>query len=41
MTNTLYTIGHSTHPVQKVIDLLRQHAVTAVGPTFALTLTAA
>ena len=31
MTGTLYTIGHSTHETQKVIDLLRRHSVTAVA----------
>jgi uncharacterized protein (DUF488 family) len=25
--NTLYTVGHSTHPIQDFIDLLRAHSV--------------
>lgn len=31
MKDVLYTIGHSTHPAEKVIELLREHAVTAVA----------
>lgn len=31
MTNTVFTIGHSTHPIDEFIDLLRQHHVTAVA----------
>lgn len=31
MTGALYTVGHSTHTAQKVIDLLRLHGVTAVA----------
>lgn len=31
MKDVLYTIGHSTHPAEKVIDLLREHGVTAVA----------
>lgn len=31
MSDVLYTIGHSTHPVSKVIALLREHGVTAVA----------
>ena len=29
--STLYTIGHSTHPVQKLVDLLSMHRVSAVA----------
>jgi uncharacterized protein (DUF488 family) len=28
--NPLFTLGHSTHPVLRVIELLQQHGVTAV-----------
>jgi uncharacterized protein (DUF488 family) len=31
MNDVLYTIGHSTHTAEKVIELLRQHGVTAVA----------
>lgn len=31
MDDVLYTIGHSTHTAEKVIALLREHAVTAVA----------
>ncbi|MFO7762062.1 MAG: DUF488 family protein [Thermodesulfobacteriota bacterium] len=31
MNSTIYTIGHSTHSAEKVVDLLRQHGVTAVA----------
>ena len=31
MADTLYTIGHSTHTAQRVIDLLQLHNVTAVA----------
>lgn len=31
MENTLYTIGHSSHEVGKVIGLLRRHGVTALA----------
>jgi uncharacterized protein (DUF488 family) len=31
MNDMLYTIGHSTHTAEKVIELLRQHGVTAVA----------
>lgn len=31
MTGTLYTIGHSTHTAQTVIDLLRLHGITAIA----------
>jgi len=31
MKDLLYTIGHSTHPAEKVIDLLRKYSVTAVA----------
>ncbi len=30
MPGTVYTIGYSTHSIDKVIALLRQHAITAV-----------
>ena len=30
MPNTIYTIGHSTYPIDKLIGLLKQHAITAV-----------
>ena len=28
---TLYTIGHSTHPVEEFVGLLRRHDITALG----------
>ncbi len=28
---TVFTIGHSTHTIEKFVDLLRQHGVTAVA----------
>lgn len=28
---TLYTIGHSTHPAERLIELLKQHGITAVA----------
>ena len=31
MTDALYTIGHSTHSAQKMIDLLRVHGITAIA----------
>ena len=31
MKKVLYTIGHSTHPAEEVLDLLRKHGVTAVA----------
>ena len=31
MTDALYTIGHSTHSAQKMIDLLRLHGITAIA----------
>lgn len=31
MKDVLYTIGHSTHPAEKVIDLLGEYGVTAVA----------
>ena len=31
MSRELYTIGHSNHPLEKFIELLLQHAITAVG----------
>lgn len=30
MKSTVYTIGHSTHPAEKVVDLLRRHRVTTL-----------
>ncbi len=30
MQNTVFTIGHSTHPRERFIALLRQHAITAL-----------
>jgi len=30
MDETLYTIGHSNHPIERFIELLRGHAITAV-----------
>ena len=30
MTDTVYTIGHSTHSIGRFVELLRQHSVTAV-----------
>jgi uncharacterized protein (DUF488 family) len=31
MKDVLYTIGHSTHPAENVVALLREHGVTAVA----------
>jgi len=31
MKSVLYTIGHSTHSAEKVVDLLREHGVTALA----------
>jgi uncharacterized protein (DUF488 family) len=31
MTDSVYTIGHSTHPVERLIELLALHGVTAVA----------
>jgi uncharacterized protein (DUF488 family) len=31
MQDTVYTIGHSTHSAEKLIDLLSQHHITAVA----------
>ena len=31
MTGALYTIGHSTHTAQKMINLLRLHGITAIA----------
>lgn len=31
MKDVLYTIGHSTHPAEKVVALLREHGITAVA----------
>ena len=28
---TVYTIGHSNHPIEHFVELLRQHAIEAVG----------
>jgi uncharacterized protein (DUF488 family) len=30
MPDTLYTIGHSNHPIDRLVALLRQHEITAV-----------
>ncbi len=30
MSNTVYTIGHSTNSIQRFVALLRQHSITAV-----------
>lgn len=30
MPDTLFTIGHSNHPIEKLVALLRRHRVTAV-----------
>ncbi|HWR73592.1 MAG TPA: hypothetical protein VN604_10515 [Nitrospirota bacterium] len=32
---TLYTIGHSNHPIERFIDLLRRHAITATWRLYA------
>lgn len=29
--NRVYTIGHSTHPIEKLIALLKQHGITALA----------
>jgi uncharacterized protein (DUF488 family) len=31
MTDAIYTIGHSTHSIERFIKLLKPHAITAVG----------
>jgi uncharacterized protein (DUF488 family) len=31
MTRTIYTVGHSTHLVHVLVELLHQHAITAVA----------
>lgn len=31
MKGTVYTVGHSTHPVERFVELLRRHEVTAVA----------
>ena len=31
MTNLLYTVGHSNHPIEKLIELLKKNGITAVG----------
>ena len=31
MTLAVYTIGHSTHPLERFIELLKMHAITAIG----------
>jgi len=28
---TVFTIGHSTHPIEAFVDLLRRHGVTALA----------
>jgi len=30
MDKELYTIGHSNHPIERFIDLLKMHAITAI-----------
>ncbi|MFZ0929138.1 MAG: DUF488 domain-containing protein [Syntrophobacteraceae bacterium] len=30
MSDTIYTIGHSTHPIDKLLALLKRHAITVV-----------
>lgn len=30
MNNVIFTIGHSTHPIERFIALLRKHSITAV-----------
>lgn len=30
-SRTLYTIGHSTHPAERFVELLRQHGITALA----------
>ncbi len=29
--NSLYTIGHSNHPIERFLELLNRHGITAVG----------
>ena len=31
MTNAVYTIGHSTHSIEKLIELLKQQSISAVS----------
>jgi uncharacterized protein (DUF488 family) len=31
MNNMLYTVGHSNHPIEKFIELLRVNKITAIG----------
>jgi hypothetical protein len=31
MSRTVFTIGHSTHPIEHFTGLLRLHGITAVG----------
>ena len=31
MSEAVYTIGHSTHPIEKLIELLKQQSITAVS----------
>lgn len=31
MTGELYTIGHSNHPLERFIELLQRHHITAIG----------
>jgi len=30
MTNTIYTIGHSNHSLDKFVELLKRHGITVV-----------
>lgn len=31
MPDPVYTLGHSNHPIERFLELLRQHGITAVG----------
>ncbi len=31
VVTAIYTIGHSNHPIEKFIDLLKQHDITTIG----------
>jgi hypothetical protein len=31
MQDTVFTIGHSTHPQERFLALLRQHGITALA----------
>jgi uncharacterized protein (DUF488 family) len=31
MSHELFTIGHSTHTIERLVELLKQHAISAVG----------